>query len=295
MVAIGFAVVLTIVVVVGALLLRRGRRVSWKGKKVLITGAAGGVGRELVKTFTREGARLVLWDTDLEGLADVRDIAGGSLVAALPVDVRSRDAVFAHRDEEIDLVICAAGVTAAKRAMELTPQDVDRTLQVNLNGVIWTSQAFIPLLAPRRGAFMVVASAVAGLGGVAGLSEYCASKWGVLGYVETLRAEVQQQWPTVAVIALCPSFIKTNLFPGVSFNTFQRVVTPVLHPASVAQEALAAASQGRHAVIFLPRIFSIIRIASTVLPVGLVDWLAHIYGVHSAAASLRRNPRKHDP
>ncbi|PWN26854.1 NAD(P)-binding protein [Jaminaea rosea] len=198
----------------GSWLPRRLSAHEWAQQLVVVTGAAGGVGAELILLLVRKGARVAA--LDIKPLsAEVHDrlAAEGLSASVLQVqcDVSSleavrqaADAVHAHwRDHQVTMLVNNAGVaTPPQQARYLgeaaaTQQEednsallVERTIRVNLLSHLWTLRTFLPeILEGDRGHIVTVSSLMAHIG-VPGLGDYVASKWGLVGLHETLCREI---------------------------------------------------------------------------------------------------------
>jgi len=196
---------------------------SVKGKNVLITGGALGMGKELAKKFAKDGARIVLWDIrpqDLEKAAEEIKALGAECYTAV-CDVTNREQVYQRAAEIkgklgfIDIVDANAGIVYAGSFATLPDEKIAKTLEVNINGVIWTVKAFLPDMIAKDDGHIILMSSAAGLVGVGNLVTYCATKYAVLGLGDALRAELKNQGKRGVKITLVhPSFVKTGMFEG---------------------------------------------------------------------------------
>ncbi|RPH66912.1 MAG: SDR family oxidoreductase [Burkholderiales bacterium] len=189
---------------------------SFDHATVVVTGAAGGLGRALCERFGRAGARIVALDRDDAALARLAAAlrARGVAVVALACDVTDegacRHAIDAGAAEfgSIDLLICNAGISHHGDFSHTAPEVIRRVMAVNFFGAVHCTHAALPWLLPRRG--MVVAiSSVAGFAPLIGRTGYAASKHALHGFFDSLRSEVASAG--VAVMLVCPSFIATDI------------------------------------------------------------------------------------
>jgi NAD(P)-dependent dehydrogenase (short-subunit alcohol dehydrogenase family) len=188
------------------------------GKIAVVTGAGSGIGRSTALLFGRAGARLHLADVDGDSVEAVRaevERAGGQ-AAAHTVDCSDPAAVeaFAERvfaaDGRVDVLHNNAGIGHAGDLVETTMEDWQRVIGVNLLGVAYGVQAFVPrILAQGRPAAIVNTASAAGLLGVPQMAPYCASKFGVVGMSEALDAELAPHG--IRVSAVCPGLVDTPI------------------------------------------------------------------------------------
>jgi NAD(P)-dependent dehydrogenase (short-subunit alcohol dehydrogenase family) len=178
-----------------------------EGRRVLITGGASGFGHAIGRQLAADGARVALVDVAPEAL-DAAAGAIGEAATAHVCDVRDRSAVRRTVAEAVavmgglDTVIISAGVIRFRPLDEVTEDDWDLTLDVNLKGAFLTIQAAAPhLVASGRGRIVAISSD-AGRRGVPTITAYCASKFGLIGLVESVAAELARSGVTANV--LCP-------------------------------------------------------------------------------------------
>lgn len=189
-----------------------------QGKVAVVTGAGSGIGRALALAMSKEKTLLALADIDPDGLqATQREIgaATGRESRIYRVDVSKREQVHEFAGKVIrdfggvDLVINNAGVSSSGRVRELTYETLEWTININLWGVIHGTKAFLPHLLERPEAGIVNISSVYGLLGIPGQSAYCASKFAVRGFTESLRQELSGT--RIFVTLVFPGGVKTNI------------------------------------------------------------------------------------
>ena len=184
--------------------------------RIMITGAGSGLGREVALRWAREGWRLALSDVNQAGLEEtlrlVREAGGDGFIQRCDVRDYSQLTALAQACEErlggIDVVVNNAGVAAGGFFSELSLEDWDWQLSINLMGVVKGCKAFLPLLLKSQGRLINIASMAALMQGPA-MSNYNVAKAGVVALSESLLVELRDQQVKVHVV--CPSFFQTNL------------------------------------------------------------------------------------
>ena len=177
------------------------------GRKALVSGGASGFGLEIARRLRADGARVALLDLPGERLENARDELGDG-VLAVPADVRSPAAVQSAvaaavaAFDGLDTLVISAGVIHIKPLPEVTESDWDLTLDVNLKGAFLTAQAAETALRASGRGRIVAISSDAGRRGVPWLQAYSASKFGLIGLVESLAVELSRDQVTANCV--CP-------------------------------------------------------------------------------------------
>jgi short-subunit dehydrogenase len=216
---------------------------SLTGKRVLITGGASGIGRSMARRFAAEGAHLILVDLDRTALEVVAAelTALGAPVQQHRLDITDNHAILAMRDAvhaaggPIDVLVNNAGTVFGGYFLEVPIERHLTTFRVNLEGLVQMTHAFLPDLIGRPDAHLVNIASLASYGGAPGGSTYGASKWGVLGFSESIELELARLGHThVHVTTVCPGVVSTGLFEG----TRPLRLTSTLTPDRVADAAV---------------------------------------------------------
>lgn len=188
-----------------------------KGAVLVVTGGGDGIGREVVLTLLRGGARVAAVDLRAEALAETVRLAGaGERLSTHAVDVTDRAAVGALPAEvvaahgQVDGLVNVAGVIQKfVDFVDLDESEMRRVIDVNFWGVVNTCQAFLPLLLPRPAACLVNVSSMGALAPVPGQTMYGASKAAVKLFTEGLYAEMRGT--NVAVTVVFPGGVATGI------------------------------------------------------------------------------------
>lgn len=180
------------------------------GRRALVTGGAGDIGRAITRTFLGLGARVGLVDVDIEAArAAVGELSGASSVAAFQADVTNRESVegavraFVDALGGIDILVNNAGVADRHHLVEMTDEAWHRVLAVNLTGAYLMTQAVLPhMMAQRRGWIVNIASVAA----KTGLTDvnYVASKAGLIGFTKAAAKDLAPHGIYVNAVAPGP-------------------------------------------------------------------------------------------
>ncbi|WP_347941995.1 3-oxoacyl-[acyl-carrier-protein] reductase [Peribacillus simplex] len=188
-----------------------------KEKVAIITGASGAIGEATAKKFAMEGAKLVLVDLNIEDIqqtaATIQEIGGETI--GIPVDVTNREKVEQLMNKtmdhygRVDIVINNAGITQDAQLVNMTEEQWNSVIDVNLKGVFNIAQAAAKVMKEQNSGVIINASSVVGTYGNFGQSNYAASKWGVNGLTKTWAKELGKYG--IRVNAIAPGFISTPM------------------------------------------------------------------------------------
>jgi all-trans-retinol dehydrogenase (NAD+) len=252
-------------------------------KHVLITGGASGIGRGLAARMAGLGAHVSLWDIDdqrLGAACEQIETCGGS-VCGYSCDVSDRSAVdeLAARTVAdwgpVDVLVNNAGVVSGHTFLELTPEQIEQTVRVNVLALFWVTRAFLPAMVERGCGHVVTVASAAGLIGVPHQSDYAASKHAAVGFDEALRMELRRAAPGVVTTVVCPFYVDTGMFAGVT--TRFPWLLPILKEDQVVDAILRGIQRNRRQVVLplLVRSLPLMRL----LPVTAFDQIADVLGV----------------
>lgn len=184
-------------------------------KTVLITGAGGGFGRHMVRQFRAAGARLILTDVGNDALRDAAEDAGEDLVTAIIADLAMKDGCdsvarnCAGRGIVPDILVNNAGLAAAGRLDHVPQERWETLMQLNLLAPMRLCNLFLPGMIERGSGHIVNISSIAGWLGARGLTSYCASKFGLRGFGESLARDLEGTG--VHVTNVYPCFARTPI------------------------------------------------------------------------------------
>ena len=202
---------------------------SLSGKVAVVTGGARGIGQALARALAREGVVVAIGDLDA-GAAEAAAAELGNGSIGLALDVTDRPGFTAFLDEveqrlgPLDIVINNAGIMHVGPLDEEDDASITRQLEINLHGVIHGTRQAMRRMKPRHTGHIVNIASLAGRAGGPNLATYCATKHGVIGLSEAVRAELRGTGVEVTVVL--PSYAKTDLAAGVPNLRGIKRVTP---------------------------------------------------------------------
>jgi NADP-dependent 3-hydroxy acid dehydrogenase YdfG len=185
------------------------------GRPVMITGAASGIGRSLAVRLSRSGSPVAIADLDEGGLKETaRSLPGRVLTRVLDVRDAADQVSFAAEVREwltapLAAVFNNAGVAVASSVLDADPGDDEWLRQINFDGVVNGTRAFLPILVEQGEGVIVNTSSVFGLLGMPYQSAYCASKFAVRGFTDSLRQELRGTG--VSAVNVHPGGVRTSI------------------------------------------------------------------------------------
>jgi all-trans-retinol dehydrogenase (NAD+) len=256
---------------------------DFSGKNVLITGAAGGIGRLMAVKIAAQGGRLILWDVNGEALKTLGEELQKQnyKVFTYVCNLTDKAAIYATAEKvlkecgPVDVLINNAGIVSGKTLLDAADEDIIRTFDVNSLALFWTTRAFLPEMLKRNSGHIVTIASAAGLVGTAKLIDYCASKFAAVGYADALRVELKRLGLNVRTTMVCPYYISTGMFEGV--KTRFSWLLPILEPEYVANKIVKAIQTNRTRLILPPFVLSsyLVRL----FPPAVFDAVMNFLGV----------------
>jgi NAD(P)-dependent dehydrogenase (short-subunit alcohol dehydrogenase family) len=254
------------------------------GKTAVVTGAAGGIGRAISRSLARRGCHLALADVNEAGLAETADLAAGAgrRITCHRLDVADRLAVAGFPDvvtaahPGVDLLFNNAGVAIGGTFDQVAEADFEWLIDINFWGVVRMTRAFLPLLKASEDARLVNISSLFGLIAPPGQTAYCASKFAVRGFSESLRHELEGS--RVGVTTVHPGGVATSIAKSArvakaqteaELAQSQRRFEKLLRmPPDEAGEIIVKAVEQRRARIIVGSDARMASILERLLPVG---------------------------
>lgn len=220
----------------------------------LVTGGGTGIGRAFTSALANAGVRVCIASRSEQVLRRTADewnsAAGAERVFPYAFDVREREqceAVVRHcveRFGSLDVLVNNSGLAVPETVGEITNEGWDTVLETNLKGAMWLVRAALPVMAAQDFGDIVNVSSQAGKHGYADVPSYCASKWGLLGFAESVRDHVRKTSTNVRVFNFCPGLVDVeNTAPE------QEPRPGFIHVSNMAKTLLYALSLDRNVML----------------------------------------------
>ncbi len=272
---------------------------SVKGKTVLITGAAMGMGRMFAeRAIAEKAASVVLWDINEAALEKTLDEISNSTteVSADVVDVSDveaiHDAATRVREDvgDVEILINNAGVVRGNGYFWESDslKDTKFTVDINTLAPMYVAREFLPeMVSSATECRLVNLASAAGFTPNPRMAAYAGSKWAVIGWSDSVRLELKQAGADhVKVTTVCPYYVNTGMFDGAK----SAPLLPILEPKQVVDEAWKGMLSGG-AFVILPRTVVLSEIMKGLVPIGIRDFIAdNIIGVYHTMEDFKGRP-----
>ncbi|WP_298782365.1 SDR family oxidoreductase [uncultured Polaribacter sp.] len=256
---------------------------NFKNKIVVVTGAASGMGKSYAIEFAKLGSKLALCDYNFEDLQNIaliiENIIGKENVYIEKVDVSKKEQVFDFANNvktklgNAHVVINNAGIEGdVEQFKDIDLTDFKKVMDINFYGVLFGSKAFLPQLEENNEGVLVNVASIFGLIGVPTSSDYCASKFAVTGFTESLILEYYKS--PISIHCLHPGGINTNIAKKAESKEFSQkyLVTP---PSDIVKYVIKSIKANRPKIVY-GKGSSKARFAANFLPKKLYNFLAWI-------------------
>jgi short-subunit dehydrogenase len=256
------------------------------GRTVLITGASGGIGQALTRDATARGAQVHITARRTDVLTSLAQETGAELLTA---DLADRGDVerLAERFSDVDIVVANAALPGSGALDSFAPEDLDRAIDVNLRVPMLLARLLAPKMVERGAGHLVFVSSLLGKATSPGSSVYCATKFGLRGFGQALRADLRGTGVGVSVVF--PGFVSdAGMFheSGAKLPPFVRTVTP----EAVAAATFDAVARDRGEVDVAPLTLRLGVKFSELAP-GLAARASDRLGAHKIASQLSDGQR----
>ena len=257
---------------------------KFENANVLITGGASGIGKIMGRMALEKGAScLIIWDINPQTIATaVSELGKIGKVKGYIVDVSRNELVVEGYNKvvsecgEVDILINSAGIVTSNKTFDKqTSDEIVRTININTIAPMFVTRAMLPgMIARNRGHVCNIASA-GGMLSNPKMSVYAASKWGAIGWSDSVRIELQDMKSDVHFTTVAPYYINTGMFDGVKSR-----IIPILKPEYVCKRIIRAIERNK-SFRGIPFGFHFIRFWQFILPTRIFDWLfGEVMGIY---------------
>jgi len=265
----------------GAATLGLGSRKPLQGRVAAVTGGAAGIGRATAAALVEQGAVVVIGDVDGAGAQRAAHEVGAAMAQRLDVTDRAGFTTFLDTVEAVhgplDILINNAGVMPLGRLVDEDDATTERILQVNLHAVIHGTREAMHRMVPRGNGHVVNLASTLGKAGLPGGATYCATKFAVVGFSESVKAELAGTGVDLTLVL--PGIVQTSLGEGVQ----QPLMIRRVQPEEVAAAIVDALERPRYEV-YVPFEAGPVAMLGAALPSGLRDRVARGLGLHATLA-----------
>jgi len=261
-----------------------------KNKKVLVTGAAKGIGLATVKRLLKKEAKVVLWDFQKDDLATATQSLQneGYDVFSQVCDVTNKEEVYNNAEiikkdfGNIDILINNAGTVYTGYMLDRSDEELENMINVNFTSMIYTIRAFMPTMLKNNKGHIINISSASSLIGAPKLAVYAATKWAVMGLTESLRLEaIKMGKRGVKFSSIHPNFLKKGLFEGTKLNILGSIFAPgVKSHDKVAQVIVNRAIRFGFHSPKIPWIMNQSVLLRALLPSSLLVKFGSLYGLN---------------
>jgi short-subunit dehydrogenase len=261
---------------------------KFNDKRVLITGAASGIGRIMGAMALEKGAAaLVIWDINQANIdATVAEFKAKGSVFGYRVDISDQQQVIAAAQKvkeevgQIDILInCAGIITGNKTFDKCTSDEIHRTMDINTVAPMVVALQFLPDMIARNSGHICNISSAGGLISNPRMSVYAASKWAVIGWSDSVRIELEQMKSDVKVTTIAPYYIKTGMFDGV-----KSPIVPLMKPEWAARQIIRAIERNKRVKVvtkLIPFPYHFVRFMQGIMPTKVFDWFfGQVFGIY---------------
>mgnify|MGYP002511244480 FL=1 len=257
---------------------------KFENANVLITGGASGIGKIMGRMALEKGAKtFIIWDINITNIEAVRrELASLGKVKGYAVDVSKPEMVaLAYRKTisdcgNIDILInCAGIITSNKTFDQVETDEIIRTININTVAPMLVAREALPDMLKRNRGHICNITSAGGMLSNPKMSVYAASKWGAIGWSDSVRIELQDMKSDVHFTTVAPYYINTGMFDGV-----KSPIIPILKPEYVCKRIIRAIERNK-SFRGIPFGFHFIRFWQFILPTRIFDWLfGEVMGIY---------------
>lgn len=257
------------------------------GRTALITGGASGIGLLMGELLLKKGLqRLIVWDASGTNIAAATERLGPRaefhrIDVTDTAAVREGVARIGEAGPPVDILVNNAGIVVGRPFAGHSHDDIDRTMQVNASAPMHLTRALLPGMTARGQGHVVNIASAAALLSNPGMSVYCASKWAMVGWSDSLRLELAAAKTGVRVTTVLPYYIDTGMFDGV-----KSPVIRILKPRPTVRRIVRAIERDR-VFLRMPAVVNLLPLVRAILPVRVFDIVVgRAFGIYKSMSGF---------
>ncbi|MEO9308574.1 Short-chain dehydrogenase/reductase SDR [Nitrosotalea sinensis] len=228
---------------------------NYNKKVVVITGASSGIGEQSAEKFAQLHAIVILVSRNEEKLQQISSRLSKyqTTILVYACDISKKDQVdkmakfVIEKFGSVDVLVNNAGFGIYDTVEKIKVEEMESQMSTNFFGMMYCIKAFLPKMLEKRSGHIVNVASVAGSVGIPGMASYCASKFAMLGFSESLYHELKGTGVGITVVS--PIMVRTNFFDHVSFGKMPRYSSTSLDPKTVANAIIKASSSPRLEIV----------------------------------------------
>ena len=213
---------------------------------VIVTGSTRGIGKETALLLLKKGLNVIISSRSQQSVDNViqeilekfpskkENVLGLKCDVSQYSDIKSLVDVSVKRFGRIDVLVNNAGIVYFKSIVDTTEEEWNKTIDTNLKGVFLFTKEVLPYMIENKSGVIVNVSSGAGKSGFPNLSAYCASKFGVIGFTESIAKEISNY--NVKVMAICPGGVDTKMIDDIVDNGYNLSNKNLMKPEQVAKK-----------------------------------------------------------
>jgi len=244
---------------------------SFKDKIVLITGGASGIGKIMSRLALQRGATVVIWDVNSQGVEQtVGEFSTLGKIVGYQVDISNYEQVVQALAKvkndvgAVDVLINNAGVVTGAFFNLHSRSDIDRSVNINMLAPMHLTNLLLNDMLERDSGHICNIASLAGMLSNPRMSVYAATKWGLIGWSDSLRLEMKQLRKQVKITTIMPYYMSTGMFAGV------KSLVPILKPEPTALKIIRAIERNR-IYLAMPFTYNFVRFLQGIMPVCIFD------------------------
>ncbi|MCM4166151.1 Fatty acyl-CoA reductase [Arenibacter antarcticus] len=253
-----------------------------KGKIVLITGGASGIGKIMVRLMLERHAKVIIWDFNQENIDEtLSEFSNNENLFGFNVDVSNVQQIQETGKKVkqdiggVDVLINNAGIVIGKYFKEHSVTDITNTMNINANAPMLVTLEFLADMLNRNSGHICNIASSGGLISNPKMSVYAASKWALIGWSDSLRLEMKQLKKDISVTTIMPYYVNTGMFDGVKSKL------PILEPEVVALTIVKAIESNKKMITIPGYIYRFTRLGQAIMSLNLFDWFAgNVLGIY---------------